>query len=211
MTSPHVPSTHLLGMRLERLLADLTEKGWRPADTPAKAKLAPVSRPVYAFLGGRDDRLRLELTLYGDPAAPRHRLEIAAAHPDTSHQTSLCAWRVTADDPADAVIRALASAAITPVTRGVTIDRQLPKDGWSVLNVYEPGARLVETRYIDHRGHTVSLFPADSETGEPAVWLIVRPGFDGRPAAIRATALTPPRLIATGAIVPRPRTATPAE
>jgi hypothetical protein len=180
---------------LSALLAVLPKQGWRPM-----AARAAQARPVHAF-EVPSGHIHLKLTLFGDDAEPRHRLEISAVHPEAPGIASRPAWAIHAEQPTEAVIRILARATITgPIT--VHIERTMPRRGWSQLKTYDHGARLLETRYADHRGRSVSLFPADPQTGEPAAWLIVRPGIDGHPAAIHATAATPQHLIAIAALIP---------
>jgi len=197
MTAPvSAPAGHLLGRILTDLLFALSGQGWqRQAD---RAKSCP-GRPVHTF-ASPDGRLRAELTLFGEPTAPRHRLELSAAHPEGG--AMWCpAWTLRAEDPPTALISRLTHAAITGPS-GIAPDRKLPKAGWSQLLVFEYGGRLIENRFSGYGNRTVSFFPVDPDLGEPAAWLIVRPGFDGIPAAIHATAATPPHLITAAAVTP---------
>lgn len=190
-------SAALTGETLSALLEVLDEQGWQPLPTPAKG---PSARVVHAYKTP-SGRIQLHLTLFGEPGAARHRLEISAGHPEARGVANRPAWAIYAEQPAVAVIRTLAWATITgPIC--VHIERSLPRKGWSQLKVYEHGALLTETRYTDHRGRSVSFFPADPSTGEPAAWLIVRPGIGGHDAAIHATAAAPQHLIAAAALTP---------
>jgi hypothetical protein len=199
MSTPAIapaPTGHLLGRTLTELLSALSDQGWqRETD---RAKSCP-GRPVHTFTSP-DGRLRAELTLFGENAAPRHRLELSAAHPDGGAMWHP-AWALRADDPPAALISTLTRAAITGPT-GIAPDRRLPKAGWSQLRVFEYGGRLVENRFTGYGNRTASFFPVDPALGEPAAWLIVRPGFDGAPAAVHATASTPPHLITAAAVTP---------
>lgn len=199
MTPPDLTDTPtaLDGDTLSTLLAALIRQGWQHMQHPPRSV---PSRPVHAFNvpGGL---IHLQLTLFGEAAEPRHRLEISAVHPEARGVAGRPAWAIRAEQPAVKVIRILARATIEgPLT--VHLEHALPRKGWSELKVYEHGARLLETRYADLRGRSVSLFPSEPATGEPAAWLIVRPGIDGRDAAIHATAATPQHLIAVAALIP---------
>lgn len=197
MTPPDLNDTpaSLTEKAVSALLAALSKQGWRPI-----AARAAQSRRVHAF-EVPSGHIRLTLTLFGDAVEPRHRLEISALHPEAPGEAGRPAWAINAEQPTEAVIRILARATITgPIT--VHIERTMPRRGWSQLKTYDHGAHLLETRWADHRGRSVSLFPADPQTGEPAAWLIVRPGIDGHPAAIHATAATPQHLIAVAALIP---------
>ena len=68
--------------------------------------------------------------------------------------------------------------------------------------MFDYGGKLIESRFTGLGGRTVSFFPADPDLGEPAIWLVVRPGFDGAPVAVHATAATPPHLITLVAVAP---------
>ena len=181
---------HLDGETLTDLLNTLTTDGWRPEAAPIKSCPA---RPVHSFTTP-SGRIRLELTVFGDDDARRHRLEIAAAHPDNGNLLQP-AWTLRAEDLPACAISALAKAAVTGPT-GQTPTRRLPRCGWSLLHVHEYDGRRIETRLSDPgRRRTVSFFPADPAIREPAAWLIVRPGFDGAPCATTATASIPGHLV----------------